>query len=341
MPLGAAGVTLSPADGFGGLFPGLLDADNRLVVRNDAEAPRLVECTAAAYEDEERIVFELRAANRHSVEGKRYTYRDAAGHTRRLASTEWGVAWDLLPDGRRSSFVVSAFDTMEGDSFGRRLMHYRLAVADSLVAEGDIERGVNTIGGFNTIIVKLGESTVTVAIGDAEPVKVAEWRRAPQAGSFAVLVGKAAKVEVALFDIDKSRQPAAALDTGLTLEQLNRRFAATTDIYEGYWEYLDRSLRESRVRLGGRYRLALVADGRGGYHIIYIEGAQVEGARWRQGMLKGRLRPIGFVGQYDLTWYDATMGVIDHDANARFVSADVLELAFPLESSIVRFKRLR
>lgn len=335
----ARGEKLTPADGFGGIFE--VAADGRVVVANDDEAPRLFSGAPLSYAADDCVSFECRIANRHCREGKRYRYRDSEGHSHRVASTEWGIAWDETPDGRHSSLVVYCFDTMEGDSFSRRLMHYRLAVADSVVAEGDIEKGVHTEGGFNTIVLKLDDGTATVGIGDAEPIKVASCRRVPQAGAVALLVGKAAEIEVREISMSVEKPAAAELSTELTQEQLCARLAASRDLYEGYWEYLDRSLRETRMRLGGRYRLALLADGAGGYDIIYVDGAQVEGSRWHFGMLKGRLRPIGFIGQYDLIWYDATMHAIDHDANARFVSSDILELAFPLESGIVRFKRVR
>ncbi len=130
------------------------------------------------------------------------------------------------------------------------------------------------------------------------------------------------------------------LVTDHSLAGLTERFNAAHDPVEGFWKYLDRQNNPRYARLGGTYTLAVVADGDGGYDIIYLSGADVYADRWDEGMIKGHLRPTRFEGHYDLEWVDSTFGVHDRELSAQLDASGILTLNFPLLKTQIRLSRL-
>lgn len=59
-------------------------------------------------------------------------------------------------------------------------------------------------------------------------------------------------------------------------------------------------------------------------------------------MVKGRLRPTGFAGNFDLEWLDSTGSVASSENYADLDSSSgILSLRFPLLESTLRFRRTR
>ncbi|MCM1028261.1 MAG: hypothetical protein NC342_05155 [Pseudoflavonifractor sp.] len=130
---------------------------------------------------------------------------------------------------------------------------------------------------------------------------------------------------------------------GLNPDEISAIIASTprdTGNPTGLYTYLDREADPAFVRLGGRYRLAIVPDPMESSRllILYMEGAEVSPTLWQPGMIKGHLSPTPFKGQYDLQWVDAHGKEIPSltDAYAIFDPATrVITLRFPtLEASI-------
>lgn len=114
----------------------------------------------------------------------------------------------------------------------------------------------------------------------------------------------------------------------------------------GVWRVLDRSMDESLLRLGGDYELAIVpADGKNGgdsgYELVYLSGARVSAARWKPGMVKGRLLPSGISGVYDLIWVDAECRTMESGLKAQAGADGTLRLLFPYQASEIRLTRVR
>lgn len=101
------------------------------------------------------------------------------------------------------------------------------------------------------------------------------------------------------------------------------------------WEYLDMET-DKRTERGGAYSLAMVPT-EGGYDLIYLGGAKVNGSAWRPGMLKATLRTRGFQGHYELTWYDPMGRQIPGENYARLDSdSGLLTLTFPALRATLR-----
>lgn len=153
------------------------------------------------------------------------------------------------------------------------------------------------------------------------------------------------------------------LQTAWTVEEIFDHCRASADPLEGVWRYLDRENEPSVARIGGNYIVATVRNDSipsidimgnqtyvRGYDILYISGAQTLSERWQPGMVKGRLRPTIFHGNYDLEWYDARCEPVGDpysvvcDNNADFDDAatppNMLTLNFPLLRSRIRLARV-
>lgn len=115
---------------------------------------------------------------------------------------------------------------------------------------------------------------------------------------------------------------------------------ASDDPFEGTWIYYDHVTRPERTTVGGRYTLATVADGAGGYDIIYLDGAGDPREAWQPLRIKGRLYPATFTGIFDLEWIQPS-GVMlpaEYGCGATFAD-DLLTLQFPYWQATVRFRR--
>lgn len=115
-------------------------------------------------------------------------------------------------------------------------------------------------------------------------------------------------------------------------------FISSSDQRVGVYEYLDSDTDTELCRPGGRYSLGVVPDGDGGYEIIYLAGAEENGASWLPGMVKGRLTPTIFRDHFNLEWVDAEMSDDMEELWCLF-DGMIMELHFPKERGVMRFSR--
>lgn len=136
-----------------------------------------------------------------------------------------------------------------------------------------------------------------------------------------------------------ARVPAPEM-SGWNYDTLAGYFAGSDDRREGFYEYLDSDIDTERCVLGGRYRLAVVGNGAGGYDIVYLGGAEENAASWLPGLIKGTLTPTIFINHYNLRWFDAEM-TDDMPELWGTLDGTIMELHFPQERTVVRFSRSR
>ncbi len=345
-------------NGFGALFPNpavrmqgryrAIEGD-RLVDENATMATALGLDTTGIRTTAYR--YQLRLANTNNKQGKSRTIKDPmTGGKTTLTSTEWGLVFNRDGDGNYCAVVLSCENSAPLDDItDRRTMRVRLIRNQSgqvtELASQRIAHGVSLEDGDNTLCVDVDERGASVSIGKSELVKVIECNLERPIGDVRVgyLVGPGAcvSIERAVLTIDDAQRVAATATTW-SLEALDERFSQSTDPVEGYWRYLDRDLQDEWLRLGGRYTLALVGNGDGGYDIVYVGGARVMRSQWEPGMVKGHLRPTIFAGNYDLEWIDATLQPLgDEDAYATLEGGGaILTLNYPLYKSQVRYARV-
>lgn len=256
------------------------------------------------------------------------------------SAPEWGLR--IAVDSLGRSYTAGLAHSAEG--FGSPFDSHTLTVAvwlgDSVILTRSFEKDFSLVsGGENTLMADIDSRrrTVTLSGGNRRPVEIGSF-----AYSGTLAPGFVASVPVAVSSLSARLEsdPASLAVTRWTAETIADYLSGTGNPVEGYWSYLDRENDPQYATVGGRYRLAVVADPdcRGAYDILYVEGAEKFPGSWHAGMKKGRLTPTRFAGHYDLEWNDASFLPIRHDIHAQFSDdGAILTLSFPLYRTSVRF----
>lgn len=253
------------------------------------------------------------------------------------SAAPWSMEWGML------KVVVKPVGAAEVDpAAGSEGVSVEVWVEGNSVAVSHIAFPEVDPSGFNTVVIdRYADAMPAIFVGsrEPEPVKASFSAPLPPSAQVSLVTGKKAEVEYMCAETWPDRRK--NLITGWTETSLAARFDATSDPAEGFYTYLDRENDPSRGIVGGRYRLALVADGNGGYDIIYCSGAVANGAAWSAGMVKGRMRPTIFADSYMLEWYDSLLEPVTGDMSARIDQGAVLRFDFPLYKLSFRLAKER
>ena len=131
---------------------------------------------------------------------------------------------------------------------------------------------------------------------------------------------------------------ASVEDTGLEPDSIESKLRNSADPVEGIWEEFDRTLDESKLRIGGRYRLAIIKAPEG-YSIVYLSGAVKNPTLWKRGMVKGTLLKTSFPDVYDIEWKSAGGGKVDGEIKAQR-EGSVIAIQFPYHNSTLRLRKV-
>ena len=319
-------------------------ADHMLQIDNSTDAPIMVLDTIA-HDPAASFRFVARFANLHNAEGKSYRYfQSPSGKSRKISNTEWGVVWNYVDSLNYCRLALRGHNSNLHDILDERTLSVSISRVcngtASILKQLSLRKNVSLYEDFNTVHIALSDSATTILLGNDKLSLIASLPQIPlvTGSRFGVYSGKGALVAIDRMVIQSTHSPAGDLTTRWTAQSLNEHFAASSDPIEGYWDYLDRSLNESQLRLGGRYRIALVKSPTG-YDIIYVSGAEVDEHLWRTGMLKGSLTPTRFIDNYALLWYDTEKQPFAADVHATIENVSILTLHFPLAGSQMRFSK--
>lgn len=259
--------------------------------------------------------------------------RETTGESR----ASWGFVW---PDG--VAVTVCWGNTAFGDAADERYLRLTVACHDTVMVTEKFTTGFSMRpGGFNTLAVSRDTcGTLDVSGGTARLAHLATVKLPPRRPLPAPALTCRGRAKVMVCVAEWQPDLRAPLLTPWTHAALCDRFERSTDPLEGFWAYFDRANDPDYARPGGRYRLACVAEPGGGYSLIYVDGAAVNGAAWQCGMLKGRLTPTVFENQFDLQWVDAMLEPITDDIHARLENPVLLVLDFPLLKTTLRLAKL-
>lgn len=272
-------------------------------------------------------------------------------HTRIASDTkakaEWGMCWgDPEGDYTTARIIIPAF-RQHNDTYRDMEAVLQIESCDSgnarIVSRTPLGDMADTEGRSNSIklFYERGDEHIHIYAGSEMQHLVAKsevnapcmvWyftcqpSRLTACGALA-LDGKGGSIE----------QSANFYDTDSLMAYLKE----SIDGYEGVWRYLDRNMNEKYASMGGRYTIATVANGGGGYDIIYLDGADTNDKRWQPLCVKGTLAPTIFKGNYDMKWIDAGGLEYSDDTNAQYADdGSILTLSFPALNTQLRFSRL-
>lgn len=263
----------------------------------------------------------------------------ARASARRYGRGAWQLLWHRLSDGAPCSATIHFDLTAVADGVTPPSALLTLECAGREMGRAVVTDALDFTGRWNTLSLEWDRASGQMAVyGGA---KVLEHLLSVPAGEPAVASGFALTATAPLHVLETLAEvtphPYAPLRGGSEEPAPTGNGSGV----EGTWQYLDRATDPTRAQPGGHYTLAVVParDGGEGYDIIYLDGAQTCAGAWQRGMLKGRLRPTGFVGHYALEWWDATGRRAGREAWATLGADGVLELTFPLLEASMRFSR--
>ena len=321
-----------------------IDKQGRLVLDNNNENPIFVSDTILI-NTASPFKFYTRAINLHSGNKKSYKVVTAAGGTMRVSHPAWGVFLQCGED--LYTIIVNTEDDSWSDEV--RSSHTARVIITHLhngiqvnTVETTIERSDDWNETLHALGLQVNEGELNVLMGKERLEKVQSMKLSTLNGeaTVGIIAGAGSKpaIERAVLTYNNESSPHPIVTW--TREELDEHFASSRDPYEGYWQYLDRELEDKWLALGGRYTIALVANGNG-YDILYIAGAQVMGSKWQECRQKGTMISTIFNENYQATWIDATGNDMGPDVQATFESGSILTVKFPVFKSQLRFSRIR
>ena len=315
------------------IINGCITTDNRTTADN------IILCDSALSSYKFQIT--LRIANLHNSENKSYAVSDNKGKAQKIANPSWGVVFNYISPQNYCALILNANNSNPYDILDKRsLTCTLLRIADGkheVLASQSITDNVDLYQGSNLISIIANQSNLSVKIGKTELKQIFSANIDITPGSKAgIFTGPGSKTAVERFIIKHEQDPAAVLNTAWTENRIAKHIAKSSDPNEGIWQYLDRIIDEKQLKLGGRYKLALIATP-SGYDIIYISGAEVNATKWQTGMIKGRLIKTPFPNNYDLIWYDALFAPFSTDVNATIDGSSIITFNFPVHNTQLRF----
>ena len=255
-----------------------------------------------------------------------------------LSKSKWRVVWNYSSSLNYDFVELTWENTNFGDIYDCRQAIISIGRVndgvDKLFKSVKLKDGVNLSTGANSVMVEIDSGHLNLFVGDKQLKYIETYEVETLLGSFCGVISNVdAKVSNLIVETVLNKE--CRLQTSYKEQDLLLHFLSSANGDEGFWTYLDRDVDLDYARLGGKYRLALVKNNEG-YLIIYIDGAETNKYKWREGMIKGVLKSTIFKNHYDLVWYDSTLDLIDCEANA-FIENSILTLNFPLYKSSIRF----
>ncbi|MDE7495503.1 MAG: hypothetical protein K2M67_01505 [Muribaculaceae bacterium] len=297
--------------------------------------------------------FELsfRAANLNNLPTRSYSYHDSDGRKHSVTSPAWSVeSRGVRGDGIRIRFK-SGESGITADAGGdgvttRRLLHITVspcAYPDSVIASSYVADNIDVNSGMNSFRLVRESDNWTLYGGNRRMSRLLSFS-APMSESreigFSSDPGGGLEVAYITYhtpDINPRNTEMSATELADAIKKASR----SEDVMEGEWVVYDRSLEEDRLRMGGDYRLLMLAS-EGGYDLIYLEGARTNTTHWSQGMLKARMMPTRIPGVWNVIWYDASGEALSRDVRAQYDAAtSLLTINFPYSTSVVRLFPVR
>lgn len=297
------------------------------------------------------VSFRLADLNSHPSKG--YRYVDAAGNIKKVKSPGWRLIV-RSDSGNLTEIKISSGETnVDAATVQRALMVEVSSVGDffnipelrpKVQYRGVLKSGIDAEGGWNLFRVGYSsEEGLTFSAGNHGLNNTLKIEGCDlKIGNLEELVVEPMPGGRILMKYPAIGLPASPSSRKSTMEDgdIAERVRLSNDVAEGYWEILDYSVEEGKVRLGGDYRVAIVKNPDGRYDIIYLEGGHVNGEMWQKGMVKGTLSATGISGVYDVKWRDTMGRTLPWKMKAQ-IDGNVMTIFLPDSDSRFRLCRLK
>lgn len=256
----------------------------------------------------------------------------------------WGIRWkDTM--GKDNSLTLHWGNSDFGDISDIRYLLLEVSRLDSTVVSEKITEGVELYTGPNTLRMSLDEEgTLQWKIGANSLSSSGEVNLGSPKDAECpfVIFAEGSELRISRCDVTEALCTSSSLMTPYN-DKSDFSSESCEECPSGVWVFLDRDMNPKWARLGGRYVLGIMNREDGTvYDIVYLEGAETNGHKWRSGMLKGKLVATPFKGHFNLEWIDSTFNRMDDSDECSATlneEGTILTLSFPLDHSTLRFYR--
>lgn len=284
--------------------------------------------------DEFTLAF--RCENLHSSVGKRYRYLTPEGAERRKAFPAWQI---LLKNNRNTVAIsINTIDNHTDETHSVPAICFNVSGVPGSSEKTLLKSGFDLYGGENSFSLRYSEGEIYLRGGNREYNPVLQLHVPERFDSIGFGTTPGAMIRIDDLSLEYGLPKASVEDTGLDSDSIENKLLNSTDPIEGIWEEFDRTLDESKLRMGGRYRLAIIKAPEG-YSIVYLSGAVKNPSLWKRGMVKGTLLKTSFPDVYDIEWRSAGGGKVDGEIKAQR-EGSVIAIQFPYHNSTLRLRKV-
>ena len=290
-----------------------------------------------------------------ATKGQKFTYQvrlQAAGakrHSRFLNRQEqycFGAVWNYRDTGNYEGITISTGNTDYYDDITNRRTFKATTFKvtggkEQTVTETETETSDGDEGSYITLRLRYDGRSLTIEAGNHKPEKIAEYGSGSFGDSTRIgyFAGKNSKITVKRLQYESEPIKEQLYATSYTKSRLDSAFRNSKDPLEGYWKYLDRKMDENKMRLGGKYTIAVVKH-ESSYRILYVDGAITKPGLWKPYMIKGTMKETPFIDNYELEWIDSEKETIADEGYAT-LSGNILSISLPINGTTVRFYKLQ
>lgn len=252
----------------------------------------------------------------------------------RNRQSEWSIEWL----GGCSAWTISVAPNLNSPTEDLKDEGFLITTSrdGEKIASKSLVNGISAGPGANSLLVEWQDTSTDIYFGSDRLQPVYTLTTSLPRSELLIKSNGSMAVEELITEEGKEARNKAL--TTWTEESISDRMIRAIKP-EGIWEFLDRENDPKSARLGGRYSFALIRDN-DTYLIIYCNGAEINRSQWRTGMLKGKLMPTKFKGQYNLLWYDSMFTDRGDEGYATIdEESQLLTIYFPILKATLRFTR--
>lgn len=291
----------------------------------------------------------VRFANRANKEGKTYKILNDKGKSEVIKNLEWGLVWNYKDSLNYYKIRVKCNNSFAHDAFDERtLLIDAVKILDGkeyVLSTHKLTKDIDLGDGFNVLSLVYDGTYTYIYIGNKELKQVAKIDNIDYINDYSKIgyyAGVASHLYLERFVIKSDIMPQVKLQTSWDKNSIDNYVVnSTTDhSLSGIWKYLDRDINNDKIKLGGKYQLAIIENANG-YDIVYYDGAIVNNLNWKCGMLKGRLVKTQFNNTFDLEWYDSNMQLMSNETYAQAENNSIITFFFPIQKSQIRFMKIK
>lgn len=252
-----------------------------------------------------------------------------------------------FPDDGDSGIRLEVSHETKEDPFGFSIMEsLYVAIVElpsgKIIASKSVDSGIDAFKGSNSWRLMKTGHTWSLFAGNREYRHVFSFESGCRMSDPDIRAVNPGKISVSAYlsSLPNERQDEYSLSEEEIFSSLNKISSETSGLV-GLYSMLDYEHDDTYARLGGNYRMAILAapDERS-FNLYYLGGAKVNPMAWKAGMTKGRLLPSPFANLYDVEWCDAAGDWMLRDIQAQFDPLlGTLTVKFPYQASSIRFKK--